>query len=126
MKTHGTSRDHQYMCEVCNVPFAVFSTLEKHMKKEHSEKYTERIQGIQSTSVNMDRTAFPVSRTLLHHKGVIHSGLPVVTQPLNCPHNSSNSIEPSSKAQDNEKSAIPMETKASNEVYCKIETISDD
>ena len=36
MKTHGTTRDHQYRCEICNVPFAVFSTLEKHMKKEHS------------------------------------------------------------------------------------------
>ena len=47
MKTHGTTRDHQYRCEICNVPFAVFSTLEKHMKKEHSDKYTERIQGIQ-------------------------------------------------------------------------------
>merc|ERR1719285_12995 len=48
MKTHGTSRDHQYRCEICNVPFAVYSTLEKHMKKEHSDKYTERIQNIQT------------------------------------------------------------------------------
>ena len=49
MKTHGTSRDHQYRCEICNVPFAVYSTLEKHMKKEHSDKYTERIQNIQTS-----------------------------------------------------------------------------
>ena len=49
MKTHGTSRDHQYRCEICNVPFAVYSTLEKHMKKEHSDKYTERIQSIQTS-----------------------------------------------------------------------------
>ena len=51
MKTHGNPRDHQYRCEICNVPFAVFSTLEKHMKKEHSDKYTERMQGIDEMKV---------------------------------------------------------------------------
>ena len=45
MKTHGTSREHQHKCEICGVPFAVFSTLEKHMKKEHADQLNERMHG---------------------------------------------------------------------------------
>jgi len=45
MKTHGTSREHQHKCDICGVPFAVFSTLEKHMKKEHADQLNERMNG---------------------------------------------------------------------------------
>ena len=109
MKTHGTSRDHQYMCEVCNVPFAVFSTLEKHMKKEHSEKYTERIQGMQTNGRPSERA--PSLQQA--YKSALPQGL---TMPVPINRTSTNSVS------DNANAAV-AEKEFSD---CKIETISDE
>jgi hypothetical protein len=48
MKTHGTGQESQHKCDICGVPFAVFSTLEKHMKKEHADKLNERMHFLPS------------------------------------------------------------------------------
>ncbi|KAK7904484.1 hypothetical protein WMY93_017091 [Mugilogobius chulae] len=37
MKTHGQLGKEVYRCDICQMPFSVYSTLEKHMKKWHGE-----------------------------------------------------------------------------------------
>lgn len=37
MRTHGVNGREVYHCEICNMPFSVYSTLEKHVKKHHGD-----------------------------------------------------------------------------------------
>jgi len=128
MKTHGTTRDHQYRCEICNVPFAVFSTLEKHMKKEHSDKYTERIQGIQSAGA-LQQAAQQAARlqkvltpTMTHP--LIASAANRLSENSGSPKISVNSLQQPSITSS---SALSSSTAVTSEqVDCKIETILDD
>jgi len=60
MKTHGTGNpERQHTCDICGVPFAVYSTLEKHMKKEHADKLNERMHILPNI------TTKPSSKSLL-------------------------------------------------------------
>lgn len=111
MKTHGTSRDHQYRCEICNVPFAVFSTLEKHMKKEHSDKYTERIQGIQQAGLQQ---ASRLQKSQLLNPSIA-STIPLMSR---LPENS---VLPTTSQRGESQNA-----ERTPEVDCKVETILDD
>ena len=38
MKTHGQTGKDVFKCEICHMPFSVYSTLEKHMKKWHNDR----------------------------------------------------------------------------------------
>jgi len=131
MKTHGTTRDHQYRCEICNVPFAVFSTLEKHMKKEHSDKYTERIQGIQSAG------ALQVAQAAQQAARLQKVLTPTMTHPLIASaanRLSENSGSPKIPVNSLQQPAITSSSglatstavTSSEQVDCKIETILDD
>nr|NP_001123325.1 zinc finger protein ZF(C2H2)-80 [Ciona intestinalis]FAA00113.1 TPA: zinc finger protein [Ciona intestinalis] len=37
MRTHGLNGRDVYRCEICGMPFSVYSTLEKHVKKQHGD-----------------------------------------------------------------------------------------
>ncbi|XP_076821344.1 uncharacterized protein LOC143468197 isoform X2 [Clavelina lepadiformis] len=37
MRTHGLNGRDVYHCEICGMPFSVYSTLEKHVKKQHGD-----------------------------------------------------------------------------------------
>ncbi|XP_051900081.1 zinc finger protein 296 [Pristis pectinata] len=41
MKTHIQPGKEVFRCHTCNVPFSIYSTLEKHIKKRHSEQLQE-------------------------------------------------------------------------------------
>ena len=56
MKTHGTGKEHQHKCDICGVPFAVYSTLEKHMKKEHADKLNERMHFLPITAKSSSKS----------------------------------------------------------------------
>lgn len=52
MRTHGVNGRDVYHCEICNMPFSVYSTLEKHVKKQHGETMRMRKVSTNDSSIN--------------------------------------------------------------------------